>query len=58
MKNYNSKIFWHFTGGPDLSGLSDDEWEDIISPNDLINLKDLRSEEDAWNALKGIIESM
>lgn len=37
MRNYNSKIFWHFTGGPDLSGLTDEEWEKIKSPKDTVS---------------------
>ena len=57
MKNYYSKIFWHFTGGPDLSDLTDEEWKDLSSPNSVISLRELRPMEEAWDALKSIIES-
>lgn len=56
MKNYNSKIFWHFTGGPDLSNLTDEEWQGIKVPDDALKYG-LREEEEAFNNLKGILES-
>lgn len=56
MKNYNSKIFWHFTGGPDLKGLSDGEWENIKSPKDA-KAHGLKDEGEAFKNLTKILSS-